>query len=55
MGKYLPPYVNKHLDKLKKDIVKAERKALKAKKAYEFSQEYLALCKEQFATAKDEK
>lgn len=52
MAMWAPPYVNKHLDKLKKDVIKAERKELKAKKNYEYAVEYTKLCKEQLEKAK---
>ena len=55
MGVYLPPYANKHLDRLAADVKKAERKELRAKKNYEYATEYLALCKKQFADAKESK
>ena len=44
---WAPPYVNKHIDKLKNDVIKAERKELKAKKNYEYAVEYTKLCKDQ--------
>lgn len=53
MGIWAPPYANKHIDRLKKDVVKAERKELKAKKNYEFAQEFTALCKEQLKNAEN--
>lgn len=55
MGKYAPPYANKHLDRLASDIRKAERKQLRAKKAAEYADEYLALCKKQYADAQESK
>lgn len=55
MGVYAPPYINKHADRLAKDVTKAERKALRAQKQYEYANEYLALCKKQYADAKDKK
>lgn len=54
MADFLPPYMNKHINKLKRDVVKAERKELKAKKGYECAQEYTKLCKEQLNQAKNE-
>lgn len=55
MGQWLPPYMNKHIDKLKKDVIKAERKELKAKKNYEFAKEYTSLCKKQLEEANENK
>ena len=52
MSKFLPPYVGKEIVRLQKDVIKAERKELKAKKQYEFRIEYTALCKEQLENAK---
>ena len=54
MADFLPPYMNKHTNKLKREVVKAERKELKAKKDYEFAVEYTKLCKEQLEKAKAE-
>lgn len=54
MAQYLPPYVNKHINKLEREVVKAERKELKAKKDYEYSCEYTKLCKDQLAKVKNE-
>lgn len=51
---FIPPYVNRHTKKFEKDVIKAERKELKAKKGYEFAVEYTKLCKEQLEKAKAE-
>ena len=51
MAYTLPPYLNKMVNKRKQEVVAAERKELKAKKDYEFAQEYLKLCKEQLDKA----
>lgn len=55
MGVYAPPYINKHLGRLEKEVKKAEKKALLAQKRLEYANEYLALCKKQYADAKDKK
>lgn len=52
MSVFAPPYIGKLTAKLQKDVVKAERKELKAKKDYEYAQEYTKLCKEQLEKAK---
>ncbi len=54
MAGIAPPYLNKLIEKCKKDVIKAERNELKAKKKYEYSQEYTALCKAQLQKVKDE-
>lgn len=54
MAGLVPPYLNKMVDKRKKEVVAAERQELKAKKNYEFAQEYTALCKEQLAKAQED-
>lgn len=51
MAGWLPPYLNKQIAKLQNDVVKAERKELKAKKKYEYSCEYSKLCKAQLENA----
>ena len=52
MSQICPPYLGKkEKAKLRKDVVKAERKELKAKKDYEYAQEYTKLCKEQLEKA----
>lgn len=54
MSVWCPPYINKHVKKLEKAVVVAESKFAKAKSEYEFAKEYLDLCKNQLAKAKDE-
>lgn len=54
MAHTLPPYLNKMVDKRKKEVVAAEKKELKAKKDYEFAIEYTKLCKEQLAKAEED-
>lgn len=41
----VPPYLNKMEESAKKELHKAEKKELRAKKDYEFAQEYTKLCK----------
>lgn len=55
MSKICPPYINKHLDKIEKQVVDAEKKVLKAQKDLEFATEYLALCKKRLEDAKADK
>lgn len=52
MAEIVPPYMNKMLKKLEKEVIIAERKELKAKKDYEYAIEYARLCKEQYEKAK---
>lgn len=52
MAGYCPPYLNKWIDKLEKEYMEAERKELKAKKDYEFAQEYTKLCAGKLEKAK---
>lgn len=54
MSAICPPYIGKLTAKLQKDVVKAERKELKAKKNYEYQVEYTKLCKTQLENAKKE-
>lgn len=51
MGQYLPPYANKHLNKCKSELAKAENKENKAKAKYEEAQEYTKLCRERLTNA----
>ena len=52
MSKIVPPYLGKQVARLQKDVIKAERKELKAKKELEYRIEYTNLCKEQLENAK---
>lgn len=56
MAGWLPPYINKHIDKLQKNVDNAKKKTAKAKHNLEYAKEYQALCEEQLAKAlkKDE-
>lgn len=54
MANVLPPYLNKMVDKLKKEVASAEKKELRAKKNYEYSIEYTRLCKERLAKAEEQ-
>lgn len=49
---YVPPYLNKMVEKREKEYAIAQKKTIKAKKAYEFAVEYEALCKEKLDNAK---
>lgn len=51
MSKIVPPYLNKHTDKLQKEVDKAKEKVVKAKEKYDFAVEYLALCEEKLKNA----
>ena len=46
MGVYVPPYINKHLDRLEKELALAEKKEQVAKENYETAVEYTKLCRE---------
>lgn len=52
MGHYLPPYLNKFVAALEKELVLAEKKELKAKKDYEFAVEYKNIVKAKLEEAK---
>ena len=54
MAYTLPPYLNKMVNKLKQEVINAEKKELKAKADYEFSVEYTKLCKEQLQKAEED-
>lgn len=49
---YVPPYLNKTIEKREAEYFKSQKATLKAKKAYEFAVEYEALCKEKLDNAK---
>lgn len=51
MAKIVPPYLNKMVDKLKKEYHSAQKNKLKAQKNYEFAVEYEKLCKERLDEA----
>ena len=51
MAEWLPPYMNKHADKLKKNLAKAEKQEAKAKEKYETAQEYTKLCRKAYEEA----
>ena len=56
MADIVPPYLNKMVEKLEKELLVAEKKEIKAKKNYEFATEYKNLCLEKLENAKkDEK
>ena len=52
MAGWLPPYLNKMIEKLEKELIVAEKKELQAKKNYEFAVEYRKLCEEKLNNAK---
>ena len=52
MAGWVPPYLNKWIDKLEKETLEAQRKELKAKNDYEFAKEYTKLCEEKLEKAK---
>lgn len=52
MAEWLPPYLNKMVEKREIEYSKAQKDTLKKKKAYEFAVEYEALCKEKLDNAK---
>lgn len=51
----VPPYLNKMETKIEKELHNAEKKELKAKKNYEFAQEYTKLCKERLEKLNEKK
>ena len=53
MAEWVPPYMNKHTEQLKKNLETAEKKEAKAKKAYETAVEYTKLCREAYEKAQD--
>lgn len=50
----VPPYLNKMESKYEKEYNDAQKKELKAKKDYEYAQEYTKLCKEQLDHVKQQ-
>lgn len=48
MGEFVPPYINKHTEQLKKELDKAVKKEEQAKMAYEAAKEYTELCREAY-------
>lgn len=53
MAELAPPYLNeKEVKKYEKEVFYAEKNELKAKKNYEFRQEYTKLCREKLEKAK---
>ena len=42
---WVPPYLNKNEDRLKKEITRAKKKEREAKEKYETAKAYTALCK----------
>ena len=52
MAEWLPPYLNKMVEKYEKEYLKAQKETVRAKKTYEFAVEYEALCKEKLDNAK---
>ena len=54
MVNIVPPYMNKQIEMYQKEVFKAEKKELEAKKKYEFAQEYTNLCKVKLEDAKQE-
>lgn len=55
MGEWVPPYINKHIDSIKKELSIAERKVFKAEKELEYAKEYYELCKKQLENAENDK
>ena len=51
----LPPYISKMEQKVEKELHNAEKKELKAKKDYEFAQEYTKLCRERLNKINEKK
>lgn len=51
MAEYAPPYVNKVTETYRKELLKAEKQEIKAKKKLEFATEYKNLCKEKLENA----
>ena len=55
MARVVPPYLNKMTDKYESELLLAKKKELKAKKDYEFAQEYRKLCEEKLNELNKEK
>ena len=51
MAKICPPYINKEVQVCEKELKKAQKAELKAKKAYEFAVEYKKICEERLKEA----
>lgn len=54
MGRYAPPYANKHIDRLEKELALAEKKEQVAKENYETAVEYTKLCREALENAQED-
>lgn len=52
MGVMAPPYLNKNVEKLEKELVRAENKERRAREKYETAKEYTKLCKTAVENAK---
>jgi hypothetical protein len=50
---WVPPYINKHLDRLAKELAIAEKKEQVAKENYETAVEYTKLCREALENAQE--
>jgi exonuclease VII small subunit len=53
MGVYAPPYLNKNVERLEKELALAEKKEQVAKENYETAVEYTKLCREALDNAQD--
>lgn len=51
MGAACPPYLNKHTERLKKNLTNAKKKEAKAREKYETAQEYTKLCRKAYEEA----
>ena len=53
MGLYAPPYLNKNVERLEKELAIAEKKEQVAKENFEAAQEYTKLCREALDNAQE--
>lgn len=54
MANIVPPYMSKMVEMFEKELLEAQKAEIKAKKKYEFAQEYANLCKVKLENAKKE-
>ena len=55
MANLVPPYLNKSEKKAKNEYKRAQKQELRAKKHYEFRQEYTKLCKDRLDKINEKK
>lgn len=54
MGLWVPPYLNKNVERLAKELALAEKKEQVAKENYETAVEYTKLCREALENAQED-